>query len=473
MTTFKDNNIPSHITKGGPGDKFIGGGKVDTSKWFGNIKKIGILEEQIKNEDIWFCAAPFQMVYTNTRGEFRPCSWATEEASNGEYIDKVSMQEYFLNNPELNELRREMTDPNSDLKLSKQVCRACFKQEKDYGRSRRQFSMKIQSNDTHLWPRLHDTVERFIATDEVKFDQRLLEVQIKAFGNQCNLDCYMCQPFDSTTRLKSINSNELTDESIFSVGSKKKPLQMGKITLDSAVDQIAEIAPYIYNLKLIGGEPLVMKKFYNLLEQIIATGEAKNIMVKYQTNMSVLEFERIKISKLIPEFKLFEFTVSLDGIGKADEYIRRRSSWKDIVNNMKAVKKYPNVSININGTISFLSVLRFYELIEWFDDNKEMFDQINWSNIRGPKKLCANVLPEAIKKDLIEKYKNFPDIQNVLMEDNGGYDYQDTIDYLIMNDKYYKGTKWDMNVFDVFPELEEYHVPKEIIDYELIGSSNE
>jgi len=334
--------------------------------------------------------------------------------------------------------------------------------------------MKIQSNDTGLWPNIRKSVEGFVDNGKVKLESRLFEVQIKAFGNQCNLDCYMCMPFDSTTRLKSIHSEELALETIFSKSSKTPPTNQTKATLDSAVDQIAEIAPYIYNLKLIGGEPLVMVKFYNLLEKIVESGEAKNIRVKYQTNMSVLEFDKIKISKLIPHFKLFEFTVSLDGIGEADEYIRRRSNWNDIVNNIKAVKKYPNVTVNINGTISFLSVLRFYELIEWFDDNKEMFDQINWSNIRGPKKLCANRLPDKIKETLIEKYSNFPDIQNVLKEDNQGYDCLDTLDYLLMNDKYYTGTKWESHLFDVFPELEEFYIPPaQRKQYDLIGSTKE
>ena len=76
--------------------------------------------------------------------------------------------------------------------------------------------------------------------------------------------------------------------------------------------------------------------------------------------------------------------------------------------NIKTLQQYPNVQINVNGTISFLSVLRFDELINWFDENKKLFNQINWSNIRGPAKLCANVLPDDLKKKLIDKYKNLP-----------------------------------------------------------------
>jgi hypothetical protein len=82
---------------------------------------------------------------------------------------------------------------------------------------------------------------------------------------------------------------------------------------------------------------------------------------------------------------------------------------------------------------------------------------INWSNIRAPAKLAANVLPDKLKQELIPKYEKWPDIQQVLREDNNGLDYKETINYLLTIDKRYKGTKWEYNLFDVFPELKEYY----------------
>ena len=38
---------------------------------------------------------------------------------------------------------------------------------------------------------------------------------------------------------------------------------------------------------------------------------------------------------------------------------------------------------------------------------------------------------------------------------------QETFDYLLDADKYYEGTRWEMHLFDVFPELKEYYIPKE------------
>ena len=446
------DQIAKHITKGGPGDKYLGGGKVDTSSWF---REFPLLEDQIRNEDIWFCSAPFQLLYTSTRGELMPCSWAQE--GYGPNIKNVKLADYFVHDKTLNKMRKEMTTPGSDLETCKKMCKNCLYQEEKYGRSRRQASLKIQTNDIGIWPGISKAVQTFKDTGKGRITERIFEVQVKAFGNKCNLDCYMCVPYDSSTRLKTIHSTELQKENIFSEYAKTPIESFRDERLENIIDQIVDVAPYIRNLKFIGGEPLVMKQFYQLLEKIVATGYAKDMFVKYQTNMTVLELEKIKLTKFIPEFELFEFTVSVDGVGKWNDYIRRRSSWDNITGNIDTVLKYPNVKVNINGTISFLSVLRFYELINWFERNGDRLEQVNWSNIRGPAKLCANVLPLPLKQKLIPKYKNFPDIVNVLKQDAGGLNYQDTLNYLIMIDNYYKGTKWEMNLFETFPELEEYY----------------
>ena len=453
MSNKKD--LPDHITKGGPGDKYLGEGKVDTSQWFNGID---ILEDQIRNDEIWFCSAPFQMIYTDTDGILAPCSWAyTEYRQTAHNIKDTDFSDYFSNNKELYNLRKEMVTPGSDLKTVEKVCASCRKQEKLYGRSRRQASLKIQTNDTFLWPEIRKMVEEFKRIGKPKINHRVFEIQIKAFGNKCNLDCFMCIPEDSSIRTATMNSDTFkNDDKIFGFEGREGIKKLKDSRLEEIIEQIVEIAPYIYNLKFIGGEPLVMKQFYTLLERLKDTGHAKGMRVKYQTNMSVLELDKVKITKFIPEFDLFEFTVSLDGVGKYNDYIRRRSNWNLIEENIEKVLTFPNVVVNINGTISFLSVLRFYKLIEWAKSNSK-FGQINWSNIRNPAKLCANVLPKEIKEDLIPKYEGFPDIQNVLKEDNNGLHYQDAINYLLKMDKHYSGTNWEYHLFDIYPELEKFH----------------
>ena len=260
---MSNKELAKHITKGGPGDAYLGDGKVDTSSWF---QEFPLLEDQIRNQDIWFCSAPFQLLYTSTRGELMPCSWAQE--GHGPNIKDVKLAEYFVNNETLNKMRREMTTPGSNLETCEKMCKNCRYQEKQYGRSRRQASLKIQTNDRGIWPGIRNAVEIFKKTGKGRITERIFEVQVKAFGNQCNLDCYMCVPYDSSTRLKTIHSKDLEKENIFSQYAKTPIESFKSDKLESIIDQIVEVAPYIRNLKFIGGEPLVMKQFYDLLEKI-------------------------------------------------------------------------------------------------------------------------------------------------------------------------------------------------------------
>jgi len=43
------------------------------------------------------------------------------------------------------------------------------------------------------------------------------------------------------------------------------------------------------------------------------------------------------------------------------------------------------------------------------------------------------------------------------MDEEPDNDFQDTLNYMLKQDRAYKGTKWEMNLFDVFPELKEFH----------------
>ena len=193
VQNMKNNEkLPAHLTKGGPGDVFKGGGSVDTSTWFHN-PKVGNteLEKQIKNEEIYFCNAPFQVLYTDVNGDYAPCSWADTKHF-GANIRDTSIKDWFKDDPKLNQLRDEMLSPGSDLELTKKSCASCIKQEKLYGRSRRVASLKILSNVSSFWNLQREAIKKYKETGTGHIEHKIFEVQIKAFGNQCNLDCYMC-----------------------------------------------------------------------------------------------------------------------------------------------------------------------------------------------------------------------------------------------------------------------------------------
>ena len=97
----------------------------------------------------------------------------------------------------------------------------------------------------------------------------------------------------------------------------------------------------------------------------------------------------------------------------------------------------------------------------FLDDGKDKVNMVNWAMLEHPTHLRTNNLPQKLKDDLLPKYEGWPDIQEALRMPADDIDIQDTFDYLLKADEYYTGTRWELHLFDVFPELEEYYIKPE------------
>tara|TARA_X000001036_G_scaffold196150_1_gene184856 strand:+ start:3398 stop:4918 length:1521 start_codon:yes stop_codon:yes gene_type:complete len=475
-----DLELPEYMTKGGPGDK-SGPGVVDTSNWFKgqldptnwNYRPFAIEEgsigQQAKDQEIFFCDIPFTQLYMEMSGNYSACCFGAQ--ADGQYglpdhnVKNTTLKEWMLDSDYMNQIRKEMLDPKSDLKMVSKTCWRCIADEKRYGRSRRTACMKIHTQDAEFWDAIERSVLMFKATGRYEFEERIIEVQLKVYGDECNLDCYMCLHTNSSTRQqvakKGVWSDEIFGEtawsSAFEGGAKKT---FTKKNVEDMIQQTIDLAPFIRSIKIIGGEPLIMKKHYELLQRLIDIGEAKNIFIKYQTNFTETKAGKHNIFNYVPHFRNVSMVASVDGVGKTIEYMRRRTDWNKVLENVEICKKYPNIVVDFNGLVSFLSVMRFYEVIDYCLERPQLVDQINWAMLDNPVHLRVNNLPEKIKQNLIPKYEKWPDIQAALRKPaDEEVNIQDTFQYLLKQDNFYKGTKWESHLFEVFPELEEFYDP--------------
>lgn len=430
------------------------------------------IRQLIENNDIFFCFMPWTMVYSEVTGNWQTCCHAAEQSEMN--VENTTAEEWMKSDYQ-NALRNEMLDPNSDRKVINKVCRRCVKEENLYGESRRLRKLRNNFHDgkTKYREDILKAVELYNATGEFEFEYEIIETQLKIFGMQCNLDCHMCHPRHSTTRQKTqlqdgLLSGKIYDHRHHDINTIQTYVDnVMKDRSEGQLEQLEKIAPYTHFVKIIGGEPLVMKKQYEYLQMLIDTGHSKHINIKYQTNMTKLGDGNHKVVDFIPHFRRFVFTASLDSMGDAIEYCRRRTKWDEILENIKIVKQFPNVTVDVNAVMGFLSILRFHEFLEWVDNYDLITKPISIYALEYPHHFQVKNLPEKIKYNLIPKYKNYPDIQAMLEEPADKFgtheELQETFEYLLKGDEYYKGTKYEKNLFEVFPELEEYYTPIEII----------
>ena len=467
----------ARLTRGGPGDKSTPG-NIDTSGWWMDVsettrpKTVSILKgappedktliQQAKDKDIYFCTIPFTQAYSEMNGRWQACCFA-HAPKYGPTVEDTSIRDWMENSEYMESIRKEMTTPKSDLKAVKKWCQRCISDEERYGRSRRTNCLKIHTNNPGFWDDIQKSVDMYKATGKWEFNERIVEVQLKIFGSECNLDCHMCLHTNSSIRLrgaeKGVWSKEIWEQELNWEENKEEFKLHGKDRTKGVIEQVIELAPYIRSIKIIGGEPLIMKQHYKMMDEIVKTGHAKHIFVKYQTNMTKTHAGKHSIFDYVPHFKEVAMVGSVDGVGKTIEYMRRRTDWKELEDNIRECGKYPNIAVDFNGLISFLSVMRLYEVINYVKKHDEV-GMINWAHVEKPIHLRPNNLPEPIKKKLIPKYSGYPDIVHALKRPmDKGVNIQDIFVYLLKQDDYYRGTKWEMHLFDVFPELKEYYDP--------------
>jgi len=413
------------------------------------------------DSDNFFCISPWTMVYAHDNGKYAPCNFAVPDEHMG--VDNTSITDW-MQSDKMNQLRSEMLDPNSDHKLVNQVCHKCKFDEKRYNWSRRLDTTTQAKGKKDYWDIITRCVELSKAAGYYDFDERILELQLRVFGSKCNLDCYMCHHFSSTTRQKMAYDKGVWNDTVWYDMDRSKKLSMtanlDKVDDNVVINQMIELAPYVKTLKIIGGEPLVMKQYYSVLDRLVQSGESKKITIKYQTNLTKLKNGKHNFLNYIPHFKKVIITVSIDAVGKYNDYIRRRSSFQEIEENIKACSVYDNVVINLNSTLSVPGILRFHEIDEYTKNNPYIKDNSHWL-IKDPKQLRINNLPKPLKDKLIPYYKDNPKYADVLkaleMPEEDDANFKEICNYLMKGDEAYRGTKWEMELFDVFPELEEYY----------------
>lgn len=404
------------------------------------------LLDKIKKNKIWFCPRLFDHLYVESDNSYKVCCIGAD--SGYSFLNTTPAE--WLNSELLNDIRREVLQEGNSLEKTKTQCFRCMKQEEQYGYSDRLKHIEriLEDRSVVLFDKISRQIEEFTKTGTFEVKERTLLVQPRIFGNQCNLDCYMCQPSQSSTRLNMYKKFNLKENSIF----EEPNVDFLNIKNDTAIETLLKLAPYIDKFLIQGGEPLVMKKQYKFLDALIESGESKNIVLDMSSNLTILGDQTNNILDYIPQFKRLCLNVSVDGYGVYNDYIRRRSSWEDITKNLELIGSYNNVIVDVFSTISLLSILKFDLLEDWTDEMKKTYRHIKHTKfiVDDPDELHIKHLPPKLKEQLLIKFSDNDQICKALNMEGNSESFNKAMFYIKQIDKHY-GT----DVFDLFPELGE------------------
>ena len=370
-----------------------------------------------------FCMAPWTHTYLSPQTERRLCCASREPAQSfKQYIDTgnkaneykpLTLKEHW-NSDHMKSVRLRMM---AGEELSE--CEVC--------------DHKLLNTDVYrsYWNNLFsDRIdEAFTTTDEtgattmqtISFDYR--------FNNLCNFKCRMCGDMLSSSWEAETRKNKTWSKESQPWMASPLREQIIKFQDTQVVQEFVDAVETktIKEIYWCGGEPLMWDMHWKAMQRIIELGFAKEVYVRYNTNLSRTSMKGIKLFDLLPEFQDWQVCSSLDGTGEVGEYIRDGLNYEQWLRNFKegmAVSKTSR-EMRLDYTITMPGLL---ELKNMFDLSRELDTEIltkvmfTFSNdeilspLALPKELLHTLIDEALaymeplatrkQKALIEVIKN-------------------------------------------------------------------
>lgn len=378
-----------------------------------------------------FCVLPWIHIATRPNGDMRVCCVANASgADTGDYsvglvkmesgkpanFSKDLLSEAF-NNDYMKSIRELMLAGDAPAS-----CKKCYDEEAQGISSKRIW-------ETGSWHYEGVDIPELIAqTSEdgsVPFNVQYLDLRL---GHTCNLKCIMCSPHDSSQWIGDhkkvfpilqspvVRSQMEWDQKNFDNKWHERP---------EFWNEVFEQIPNIKQLYFAGGEPLVIKEHALFLEEIVRRGYAHKILLRYNSNGTIITDKMIE---LWSKFRKVKLAISLDGIGKRVEYIRYPLNFKEIEENLWKLETAPaHIETNLELAVQVLNIKHIPEFIKW--KVKSKFTKLNrGKNVLGqelggglvnfhllwiPTWMNIRVLP---KKDKEEVRRLFAELQDWLWD---------------------------------------------------------
>ena len=203
-----------------------------------------------------------------------------------------------------------------------------------------------------------------------------------AFDRVCNLACSYCNASFSTTWAKDIKNNgpyeNLVSDGAGAFHQDGSWAQPYKDDEDNPYIQAFwkwwenGLSDSLQELRVTGGEPLMIPEHWNILRDLIADGHAKNIKLRYNTNGHPPSSR--KAVNYWNQFKEVVVNFSIDGTEFVNNYIRHPSVWKDTYEAFLYITQEldKNHQTNIACAVQALNALDLTNLARWSRDANQV-----------------------------------------------------------------------------------------------------
>jgi len=345
-------------------------------------------KEELKNSNT-FCIAPWLSVHTWPDGKTYPCClWNSNEPVGN--INDQSLKEIW-NNDTMKKTRVGMLTGE---KINS--CRRCYHLEESGDNSYRQ-----RINKSH-WDKIHYIDNTDSDGNLRSMNLHLWDIRISNF---CNFKCRSCGlGLSSSWYSDTVALGNKVDKALININDKASFMDMLEPHY-SCVDEIY----------FAGGEPLIMPEHYQILDKLLELGRT-DVNIRYSTNFSKLVYKGKHIFDYWKHFPNLELYISIDGVGKIGEYVRKGFDDaifnQNVVDYKKSGLKHTDYAYAI--TYGALNYLHLFDMVLDFI-KRDFIDQkafqgsrtLFFSPIDYPTHYDSVYLPSKFKAKFAHRLKGF------------------------------------------------------------------
>jgi len=313
----------------------------------------------------YFCMAPWTHIQQNSYGEINPCCMFYGE-------DKVYTKKY--------DSLQDAFDGSENAKLRQRMlngeyvdsCKKCYRDEELGKSSYRQ---------------------RFNSRYSIKDKPIIRELEL-ALSNKCNFKCVTCN-----TRFSSA---WYEDDKLLGRTHYTNIGQHYKSNFDIRNVDLSELR----ELKILGGEPFLEKKYLDIFKNI----NKKNVILFFVTNNSI--FPNQEWLKQFSQFKEIRFVVSLDGVYEIAEFVRYGTNFSKFEKNFAkwielSETTFTNLKVIPHYVFHFYNCLNLNKTILWLKKYFNSEKVLSYDFLESPTEISVKILPDEIKEYIIKENDNF------------------------------------------------------------------
>lgn len=300
-------------------------------------------------------------------------------------------------------------------------CRLCWERETAGGVSRR---LLTNAGYRQLGGRLAlETLHREGAASGYRLERRP-DWFVLELGNVCNLKCRSCSPlFSSRIAADPLHAAWATNEPAVASelppdGRPRRRLRLAPEhgaawfeDVDAMADMIASgagaggTANDNLMLSLIGGEPFLIDRTWQLLRALVERGLAPRLYVGLLSNG---QQRSSHLEELAPLFRGFNVSLSIDGHGKVYEYLRHGASWRRLVDNLCWFRQLPNLALAAVPTLQNGNALDMVTLLRFVDEHELplLYNVVTW-----PARLRPANLPPSVRRIAARRLRAYLDAE--------------------------------------------------------------